>query len=164
MRKFVLLSTVFLASCLGATDSGVRGVEISEARFHPPLPGQSTGVGFLKLDNKGAQDRLLGVYSPVSERTELHNHVSDNGVMRMRKVNAIDLPAGQLVELESGSFHIMLFNAEMVLGEETTLRLDFENGPDVTINVPIIHRGATPTHSEHGSHSKGSEHGSDTKH
>ena len=73
----------------------------------------------------------------------------------MRKVEAIELPKGGQVKLESGSYHIMIFNADMELGEETTLTLDFETAEDVTIVVPIVKRGES---------SHGSDHGSGTKH
>lgn len=153
MRKLLLIGALSLSACHGTPPQG--GIEISEARFHPPLPSQTIGVGFLTFENKGAKDRLLSVSSPVSDRIELHNHQNVGGVMRMRKVEAIELPKGGQVKLESGSYHIMIFNADMELGEETTLTLDFETAEDVTIVVPIVKRGES---------SHGSDHGSGTKH
>ena len=139
MRKLLLIGALSLSACHGTSPQG--GIEISEARFHPPLPSQTIGVGFLTFENKGVKDRLLSVSSPVSDRIELHNHQNVGGVMRMRKVDAIELPKGGQVKLESGSYHIMIFNADMELGEETTLTLDFETAEDVTIVVPIVKRG-----------------------
>jgi len=153
MKAVLLIGALSLCACHGTTSQG--GIEISDARFHPPLPGQTTGVGFMTLENKGVKDRLLSVSSPISDRIELHNHQNVGGVMRMRKVDGIELPKGDLIKLESGSYHIMIFDADMALGEETTLTFDFETSEGVTINVPIVKRGSA---------SQGSDHGSGTKH
>ncbi|MEZ5862210.1 MAG: copper chaperone PCu(A)C [Geminicoccaceae bacterium] len=55
---------------------------------------QANGAAYLVVDNGGEADRILGAATPVAGRVELHNHIDDNGVMRMRQVEAIDLPAG----------------------------------------------------------------------
>ena len=45
------------------------------------------GGAFMKIQNDEAkQDFLVGGSSPVAERVEVHTHVNDNGVMRMREV------------------------------------------------------------------------------
>lgn len=162
MKKLLILSAALLAACSAAPNEG--GIEISDIRINPPLPGQTTGVGFMSVENKGAADRLLSVSSPVSARIELHTHIDDGGVMRMRKVGGIDLPAGKTVELKPGSYHIMMFDSDMTLGEDTTVTLDFETAEDLTLVVPIIQRGATPAGSDHGSHTKPADHGSATEH
>jgi len=162
MKKILILGAALLAACSAAPYDG--GLEISDIRINPPLPGQTTGVGFMTIENKGAADRLLSASSPVSARVELHTHIDDGGVMRMRKVGGIDLPAGETVELKPGSYHIMMFNSDMTLGEETTVTLDFENSEDLTLVVPILQRGATAAGSDHGSHTKPADHGSATEH
>jgi len=149
VKKLLVLSAAILAACSAATTQG--GIEISDIRLNPPLPGQTTGVGFMSLENKGQADRLMSVSSPLSDSIELHTHLNDNGVMRMRKVDGIDLPAGETVDLKPGSYHIMIFDTDMVVGEETTVTLDFEIAEDVTLVVPVVRRGAAPKMSDHGS-------------
>ncbi|WP_427453339.1 copper chaperone PCu(A)C [Litorimonas sp. WD9-15] len=149
MKKLLVLSAAILAACSAASTE--EGIEISDIRFNPPLPGQTTGVGFMSLENKGPADRLISASSPLSDNIELHTHLNDNGVMRMRKVDAIDLPAGETVELKPGDYHIMIFDTEMVAGEETTVTLDFETAEDVTLVVPVVPRGTAPKASGHGS-------------
>lgn len=156
MRKILMIAAVFsLAACSGETHKADgRGIEISNAMIHPPLPGQTTGVAFLQLDNHGAADRLLAVSSPASGRVELHTISTKDDILRMRRVDAIDVPDGQSVELKSGGDHIMMFESEMALGDEVLLTLDFETADDLTIVVPVIARGAKPKDSaDHGSHS-----------
>ena len=131
-----------------------EGIEISNARINAPLPGQTTGVAFLRLDNHGADDRLLAVTSSVSGRIELHTHLNEDGVMKMRRVDGIALPHGKAVELKPGSHHIMIFDADMQLGDEAVLTLDFEKADDLTVVATVEQRGAkTKGDAEAGSHS-----------
>jgi len=151
MRKFaVILAAIGLAGCEGEHHPHAgEGIEISNARIHPPLPGQTTGVAFMRLDNHGDPDRLLAVSSPASGRVELHTISNEEDIMRMRRVDGIDVPHGVAVELKSGGDHVMMFDAEMALGDEVLLTLDFETADDLTIVAPVISRGD----SNPGSHS-----------
>lgn len=153
MKKFIVISTLILAACSGTGTAEIEdgGIEISEIRFNAPLPGQTTGVGFMTLENNGVADRLLSASTPVSDRVELHTHTEEDGVMKMRRVEGIDLPTGETVALKPGGLHIMIFNTQMVVGDETTLTLDFEKADDVTLVVPVLQRGATSKMSGHGS-------------
>ena len=151
----VLIAAGSLAACGGHSHTHAgEGIEISNARINPPLPGQTTGVAFLRLDNHGADDRLLAVTSSVSGRIELHTHLNKDGVMKMRRVEGIALPHGKAVELEPGSHHIMIFETEMQLGDEAVLTLDFEKADDLTVVATVEQRGARPKgDAEAGSHS-----------
>jgi len=74
--------------------------------------------------------------------------------MKMRRVEGIALPHGKAVELKPGSFHIMLFNADMKLGDEAVLTLDFEKAEDLTVVATVVQRGAkSKGDAEAGSHS-----------
>ncbi|MDH4145126.1 MAG: copper chaperone PCu(A)C [Acidimicrobiia bacterium] len=61
------------------------------------------------------------------------------GAMRMQQVTGIDLPAGELVTLEPGGYHIMLLDlAEpLVAGETFELTLGFDHAPDQVVSVTV---------------------------
>ncbi len=152
MRHFLITTAIFalaaplLSGCGGDehTHSG-EGIEISNARINPPLPGQTTGVAFFRLDNHGDDDRLLSVSSSISSRVELHSHIDEGGVMKMRRVEGVDLKHGEAVELKPGSYHVMMFDTEIALGDEAVLTLDFETADDLTVVAPVVMRGKMPT-------------------
>ena len=53
-------------------------------------------------------DRLIAAKSPVAGAAELHNHIMEKGIARMRRVDAIAVPAGKSVVLKPGGYHLML--------------------------------------------------------
>lgn len=112
--------------------------------------GQPTGGGFLRLDNKGtAPDRLLSASAEVSSTVELHSMKMEGDVMRMRQVDTIDLPAGQVVELKPGGLHIMFIGLKAPLkeGDRFPLKLKFERAGEVTVTVNV--EGAGASHDKH---------------
>ena len=131
-----------------------HAVEVSSAFIVPPFSGRTTSAGFMTLQNKGADARLISASSPISETVEIHNHIEDNGVMKMRRVDGIALPHGKSVDLKPGSFHVMIFDTQVALGDEAVLTLDFEKADDLTVVAPVVTRGEKMSgDKDHGSHS-----------
>jgi periplasmic copper chaperone A len=104
-------------------------------------PQQANGGAYLTITNAGATpDRLLEAQSPVADRVELHTHDVDSaGVMRMRQVEAIDLPAGEATALRPGGQHVMLIGLEdrLVQGEQFPLTLVFETAGPLEVEVTV---------------------------
>lgn len=103
------------------------------------------GGGFLAISNRGAAaDRLVGASSPVARVTELHTHIRDGGVMRMRPVPEIEVPAGQTVMLQPGGLHIMLIGLNQLLipGQAVPVTLRFERAGEVRVELRVEAAGA----------------------
>ncbi len=93
--------------------------------------GTPTTAAFMTVKNTGNTDRkLLKVDSPVAKSVELHNHINDNGVMKMRPVKEIDVKAKGQAELKPGGYHVMLIDLKQVLkdGDKVPLTLSFDDG------------------------------------
>jgi copper(I)-binding protein len=102
--------------------------------------GAGAGAAFLAIDNAGATpDRLVGASSPVSKTTELHTHIRDGEVMRMRQIDAIDVPAKATTTLQPGGLHIMFMQmAEpLAAGGSFPLTLRFAEAGEVTVTVQV---------------------------
>ena len=71
------------------------------------------------------------------DASEMHDHA-----MSMQEIDALSLPAGTLVQLAPGGYHIMLIDlAEpLVIGETFDLTLDFDQAPDLTVTVEVSDR------------------------
>lgn len=105
----------------------------------PAASSQVAGV-FMTVRNSGTTaDALIGVETPIAARAELHTHVMDGDIMRMRQVEAIDLPSGEIVRLQPGGLHVMLIGLQRPLrqGEAFPLTLSFAKAEKMTIEVPV---------------------------
>lgn len=109
-----------------------------------------SGAGFLTIRNAGTTpDRLLSATTPAAGRVELHIHVRDGDVMRMRPVPVIELPPGQAVTLQPGGLHLMLLGLTrpLRLGEAVPLTLTFERAGTVQASLAVQAAGArAPAH------------------
>ncbi len=155
MKKFLtIIAAVTLAACSSELPQGEtgnshaghqmdEGLVISSARVLPPFPGRDTAAGYFSITNHGkTDDKLISVTSPISGAVEIHNHINEDGVMKMRQVEGIQIKAGETVELKPGSFHLMMFKANLAeTQEDVSLTLNYENAPSVTMIVPVEGRG-----------------------
>ena len=119
--------------------------------------------GYLKIHNMGFEpDRLVGARSELSEKAELHAHTMSDGVMRMRQVEAIELPAKSRTELKPGGLHLMLFGLKKPVpkGGKIPVVLKFEKAGelalDLTVGAKPARRGSHDGKTRRGSHNHGS--------
>lgn len=148
-----------LAAPAGAADATLGGLTIQDPWARATV-GAGAGAAFLAVMNEsGTDDRLVGASADVSRSTELHTHVRDGEVMRMRQVDAIDVPAGQTTMLEPGGLHVMFLGLKAPLksGETFPLTLSFAEAGEVTVEVQVKDM-ATMSPTSTGDH--GSGHGS----
>ena len=163
-RTLLALSALLLCPALpapahpGHSPAETRAGEITITHPWTRAAGaNANGAGFMTLRNAGAADRLLGASSPAARRVELHTHIREGDVMRMRPVPAIELPAGQSVELRPGGLHLMLIGLTAALpqGGELPLTLRFERAGEVQVVLPVQGAGArgpgAPAPGGHGS-------------
>lgn len=144
------------AMTMGGTDKGAAAAAMAKpvasigdiaiaAPFARATPVK-VGGAFMLLKNSGkADDKLIKAASPVAEHVEIHEHVMEGGAMRMRPVDGVPVPAGQMAELQPGGYHVMLIGLKQPLkeGGHFPLTLTFEKAGTVTIEVPILKPGAT---------------------
>jgi copper(I)-binding protein len=96
---------------------------------------------FLTLHNKDtAEHTVVAAESPVAKAVELHTHTNDNGVMRMRKIDSITVPAGGMTMLKPGGLHIMFIGLNRALnaGDSVPLTLVFADGSRIALDVPVV--------------------------
>lgn len=124
MKKILPLLLLFCS--LPAFAAGQ--VEVSNAWARATLPGQD--VGGVYLDVKSERDaKLTGVKSALAEKATIHSMKIENGMMEMRAVSVVELPAGKTVKLDPGGMHLMLLGLKkpLVPGAKVPLTLFVEN-------------------------------------
>ena len=149
---------IFAQSPSNAAENVNAGDLVLSAAWGPASTGMNRpGAAFLSITNTGsAGDRLIASHTPAAKRAELHHHIMDNGVMRMRQVKAIDLPAGVMTLLKPGNFHVMLFELKSMLkeGDMFPLSLTFEKAGNATIIVHVVRTGSGKSHEHNAKHSQ----------
>jgi copper(I)-binding protein len=124
----VLFAVALLASAASLPVCAAN-VSVTDAWARATMPGQKVSGAYLQI-RSDADARLISASSPAVPRVELHEMKMDGDVMRMREVEAIELPKGKTVSLEPGGFHIMLMNLPkpIAAGEVIPLVLTVESG------------------------------------
>ena len=142
--KPVLLSLLTLASLLVSTPqfagTAAEAVMVSDGYTRAVPPGQPNSASFMLLSNSSATPHaLVAAASSVSKVTELHTHTMAEGMMQMRQVEQIEIPANGTTRLQPGGLHLMLIGLTQQLkpGDEVALTLSFEDGSELKTTLPV---------------------------
>jgi len=139
--KRVLFVAFLLGVNVAVAQTGQLEIKAPWARA---TPGHAeNGAAYLTIVSPTA-DRLTAVSSPIAQKVELHTMSMEGGVMRMRPLTALDIPAGQAIALRPGGMHIMLVGLTEPLreGGSFPLTLSFEHAGPRQVTVAIQKPGA----------------------
>lgn len=118
-------------------------VILTDGWLRATAEGQEVGAAYISLTSRKSST-LVTVKTDVADRVEMHSMSMDNGVMKMRHIEMLDLPENKTVRLAPGGFHLMLFDLKKPLkaGDHATFKLIFkaQNGRKFTqtLIMPIL--------------------------
>ncbi|GAA3710860.1 copper chaperone PCu(A)C [Oceanisphaera sediminis] len=139
--RTLLASAMLLASAaVSAHDYHGGDLDIAHPWSRPLPPVATTGVAYLTITNKGAaEDVLLSAESPVANKVEIHTHIKEGDLMKMRQLDELVIPAGGEQILAPGGHHLMLMGLKQVpaVGERFPLTLHFKQAGDVEVEVAV---------------------------
>ncbi len=103
-------------------------VTVSQAWVRETKPGQEVGAAYMTLKSP-VNMQLIKVESKMAGTVEIHEMSMNNGVMKMRMLDTLDLPANKAVELAPGGFHLMLFDMKkpFTTGNQVDMLLTFKD-------------------------------------
>lgn len=132
-RAFYAILTLLLAA------PTLAKVEVVDGYVRLLPPGSPNTAAFMVLKNDGDKPvTLTAVASPDAGRAELHTHLHENGMMKMRQVEGISIPAKGEVALQPGSFHIMLFEVRALSQDAPfPLTLTLGDGQTISLSLPV---------------------------
>ncbi|NJK79076.1 MAG: copper chaperone PCu(A)C [Chloroflexaceae bacterium] len=106
--------------------------------------GGGNSAAYMTLVNTGsAADAVVGASTDVANIVELHTTEMDaNGVMMMRPLEQIDIPANGEVALQPGGIHVMLIDLTQDLeeGDTVNLTLELQSGGTLEVEAPVTQR------------------------
>ena len=155
-RRLVCFAAAFavlspLAAVAHEYEAGNLTVAHPWARATPG--GATIGAAYVEIKAKdGAADTLVSASSPAAGRVELHTHTMDGGVMKMRQIEKLAIPAGGSAVLKPSGDHIMLFDLKAPLkeGETVPITLVFEKAGEVKVEATVEPVGAKGPHGMDG--------------
>lgn len=153
MRRFSVLMPMFalmITACGGAAHDRVNAdqafVRLSAVSGNP-------SAAYFRLNGGPVDDRLLAISSPLVKRAELHDTISEAGVMKMTPLaDGLALPAKGEIKFEPGGKHVMLFDVspKAAVGTKMPLVLTFASGAKVETQADVVAAGAdAPGHHHH---------------
>ncbi len=111
-------------------------ISIKNGTLRLPAPGQTTGAAYFDIINNGGADVLLSASTPASPHSELHTHIHENNIMKMRKVDHVDIAAKETTAFKRGGLHVMVFDINVPAGKASIpLTLTFERSGEITFSA-----------------------------
>ena len=148
MKWLALALALLVPAAIGHNHE--RGdIQVSHPWSRATPPGAKVGVAYMEIRNRSGQaDKLLAASTPIARAVEMHVTQRDGEVMKMRQVQAFEIPARERYELRPGGSHLMLIDLERPLkkGERLAMRLRFERAGELEIELEVQEQGARRPH------------------
>jgi copper(I)-binding protein len=138
--KLTIQSLLALVLLMLSSLSLAAGITIEDPYVRAIPPGSTISASFLTLKNTSDKDiALVKAVSDIAENVELHEHVHENGMMKMRQVPRINIAAKSETALKPGGYHIMLIGLKKTIqpGDIIDMTLEFDNGDKQAIKAEV---------------------------
>jgi hypothetical protein len=134
MKKSLIAALALFSSSVFAE------VTVENPYARAVAPGQMNSAAFMNLSNSADNTvDLIAARSNAAKSVELHTHTQVEGVMQMRQIDKVEIPAKGSVMLAPGGLHIMFIGLNQAFneGENVDLSLEFSDGTTQALSVPI---------------------------
>jgi copper(I)-binding protein len=158
MKVLTFVAALFVATPVFAHEVLVGDLQIIHPYIPQPAATAKAAGGFMAIVNNGTEvERLIGVESEIAMKSQVHeSRVDANGVGTMEHVDAVEIPPGETVNLEHGSYHVMFMGltGPLMEGEMHKATLIFEKAGRVEIEFqvdpPVGEAGMDHSKMDHG--------------
>lgn len=138
VHLFLIIFSLFIGPTLANEASSLPIIRIESAWIRAAEIGNS--AAYMKIVNNGfTSDHLVRAQTDVCNIVELHTHLREGHIFKMRPIEAINIPAKQTVDLKEGELHIMLLNIHRPLkeNEKVKLTLTFAEAGQISIIAEV---------------------------
>lgn len=147
MNRLALMAALTAFVATGA----LAQVDVKDPWVRATVPAQTATGAFMELTAK-EDARLVAARSPVARTVEIHEMKMEGGVMKMRAIPGLELPAGKAVALSPSGYHIMLMGlkGQVKAGDSVPLTLVVETkGGRQEIEVKAQAKALAEAHGHH---------------
>lgn len=143
MRRFLatIIALVALSAC---QPKGGEKPVVKDAWVRLAAVQGRPAAGYFTLKGARADDRLLRIDSAVVNKIELHESGMNGGMMTMRPMTDVPLPAGASVEFSPSGSHAMLFGVDprITPGTAIPMLFTFSSGARIEVEAKTVPAGS----------------------
>ena len=139
-RQAIPIAITLFSAALPAQEFTLGNVTIAGPWSREMPPNAPNGAAYFRVENRGGEpDRIVSVRTDIAEAVELHTHELKDGMMKMRRVESVEVPAGGEAVFKPHGLHVMLFGLKQPLvdGESFDLTVVFEKAGEIDLSVDI---------------------------
>ncbi|WP_448663522.1 copper chaperone PCu(A)C [Sphingomonas sp. CJ20] len=150
MRGFpgIVAAALLVAGCQQPAE-----LKAEKAWVRLPAVAGNPGAAYFTLSGGDKPDTLLSVSTPAALKVELHESMKgEGGMMAMRPLKDVAVPARGTIAFEPGGRHVMLFGVgpNVKVGDKLPLSLAFAGGKTLTVQADVVGAGdPAPGHEGH---------------
>lgn len=130
------------AAVLALSTQAWAQTTVKEPWVRATVPQQKASGMFAQITSTSG-GKVVSASSPVAGVVEIHEMKMEGDTMRMRAIDALELPAGRTVELKPGGYHVMLIDLKQQLkaGDIVPVTLVIQNSAgqreSVEVKAPV---------------------------
>jgi periplasmic copper chaperone A len=135
--------TTVLACALLAACGQSEPVSVNDPWANATPVGANVAAVYMELTVANT-DTLVAASTTVADHIEMHTSSEENGMMRMRPLATVEMPAGQPFSFAPGGAHFMLIDLRqpLVAGMRFPMTLEFQRAGAVTVQVHVVEIGS----------------------
>jgi len=137
-KAALILAGVLTLSLVACSPTLAPELTFSQGWVRVPPGGRDITAGYVLITNQGGKDTLVSASSPSAEYIEMHENIEEDGMMEMRQVKQVRIPAKAQIAFEPGGYHLMMFGVEnLIEGQEIDLILQFQKSGTRTVHAKV---------------------------
>ncbi|CAN5374198.1 hypothetical protein BH10PSE13_BH10PSE13_25500 [soil metagenome] len=146
MRSFLPAVTLALIALMGLAGCEKQPLYVDRGVIRIAPNADMPSAGYFTIHAGPDPVTLRDVTTEAAVRVEMHDSVMKNGLMKMERIDSVDIPAKGVLKFEPGGRHLMLWgvNPSVAATGKVTLTLLFSNGDRILIDAAVQKLGAAP--------------------
>lgn len=144
IKHFISGSALLFAAMIASQSAMAGGhgkIMVDDPYVRAVPPGQTNSAAFMTLHNHAANNKtLIAASSPAAKVVELHQHINEGGMMKMRRIEGgIEIKSHDMTVLQPGGLHVMLIGLTQKLtpGELIPITLQFSDNSKKEIKAEV---------------------------
>ena len=133
-----------------------NGFNFSNFWIKEVVANNKSTSGYFTIENTNDEDeRLIFMSSNFSEKTELHNMIVENDIMKMRHLSeGVIIKAKTKLILKPGGHHLMFIklNEGLQLKKKYDVHFRFKSGKTIVLSMPVKNQASNYKEKIHHHH------------